>query len=202
MLNAGAYTHTSVALRDAIEAIQIPVVEVHISNTHARDGFRQRSLISAGLHRAGHGPRKGRLHCGDPTSAGPPESACREGDCDMTGDRIDRLRAAMDEERLDALWISGARGRRLRTPLAESLLRLGVYRIDGYCAADARPFADGRRLPLRRAGCTGVPEGFETGEFKDKIESWMRKLLTHADLCDKAYRRFGRRTSPPLLSSG
>jgi 3-dehydroquinate dehydratase-2 len=61
VLNAGAYTHTSVALRDAIEAVQLPVVEVHISNTHARDGFRQRSLISAvcigqvtGLGRAGY----------------------------------------------------------------------------------------------------------------------------------------------------
>jgi 3-dehydroquinate dehydratase-2 len=46
VMNAGAYTHTSVALRDAIEAIVIPVVEVHISNTHAREGFRHRSLIS------------------------------------------------------------------------------------------------------------------------------------------------------------
>ncbi|MGE3073859.1 MAG: type II 3-dehydroquinate dehydratase [Dehalococcoidia bacterium] len=46
VLNAGAYTHTSVALHDAIEAIQIPVVEVHISNTHAREGFRHRSMIA------------------------------------------------------------------------------------------------------------------------------------------------------------
>ena len=46
VMNAGAYTHTSVALHDAIEAIQIPVVEVHISNTHAREGFRHRSLIA------------------------------------------------------------------------------------------------------------------------------------------------------------
>ena len=46
VLNAGAYTHTSVALRDAIEAIQVPVVEVHISNTHAREGFRHVSLIA------------------------------------------------------------------------------------------------------------------------------------------------------------
>ena len=47
VLNAGAYTHTSVALRDAIAAIQVPVVEVHISNVHSREEFRHRSLISA-----------------------------------------------------------------------------------------------------------------------------------------------------------
>ena len=47
VLNAGAYTHTSVARRDAIAAIKVPVVEVHISNVHSREEFRQRSLISA-----------------------------------------------------------------------------------------------------------------------------------------------------------
>ena len=47
VLNAGGYTHTSVALRDAIAAIKVPVVEVHISNVHSREGFRHRSLISA-----------------------------------------------------------------------------------------------------------------------------------------------------------
>ena len=47
ILNAGAYTHTSLALHDAIRAITTPVVEVHISNTFAREAFRHHSYISA-----------------------------------------------------------------------------------------------------------------------------------------------------------
>lgn len=46
ILNAGAYTHTSIALQDAIRAIKTPVVEVHISNVHTREEFRHRSMIS------------------------------------------------------------------------------------------------------------------------------------------------------------
>lgn len=46
ILNAGGYTHTSVAIRDCIAAIQIPVVEVHISNVSGREEFRHTSLIS------------------------------------------------------------------------------------------------------------------------------------------------------------
>lgn len=45
-INAGAYTHTSVALHDAIRAIRIPVVELHLSNVHAREEFRHRSMIA------------------------------------------------------------------------------------------------------------------------------------------------------------
>ena len=46
ILNAAAYTHTSVALRDAISAIALPTIEVHLSNVHAREEFRHRSLIA------------------------------------------------------------------------------------------------------------------------------------------------------------
>lgn len=46
ILNAGGFTHTSVALRDAISAVSTPVIEVHLSNPQARESFRRRSLIS------------------------------------------------------------------------------------------------------------------------------------------------------------
>lgn len=47
VLNAGAYTHTSVALHDCIRSIKAPVVEVHISNVHQREEFRHKSMISS-----------------------------------------------------------------------------------------------------------------------------------------------------------
>lgn len=46
VINAGAYTHTSIAIADAISAIKVPVVEVHISNVHKREEFRHTSMLS------------------------------------------------------------------------------------------------------------------------------------------------------------
>ncbi len=50
VLNAGAYTHTSVALHDALKAADIPAVEVHLSNVHKREAFRQHSFIAPAVN--------------------------------------------------------------------------------------------------------------------------------------------------------
>jgi 3-dehydroquinate dehydratase II len=47
LLNAGGFSHTSVALHDAVKAIEVPVIEVHLSNPQARESFRRRSLIAS-----------------------------------------------------------------------------------------------------------------------------------------------------------
>ncbi len=46
LLNAGGYTHTSVAIRDAISSVQVPTVEIHLTNIHAREEFRHKSMIA------------------------------------------------------------------------------------------------------------------------------------------------------------
>jgi 3-dehydroquinate dehydratase II len=59
LLNAGAYTHTSIALHDAIKAIELPVIEVHLSDPHTREPFRHISYVGMAAHSciAGHGAK-------------------------------------------------------------------------------------------------------------------------------------------------
>ncbi|USI73690.1 type II 3-dehydroquinate dehydratase [Sphingomonas morindae] len=50
ILNAGAYTHSSIAVHDAIKAVEVPVIEVHLSNPHRREPFRRRSYVGMAAH--------------------------------------------------------------------------------------------------------------------------------------------------------
>ena len=63
ILNAGAYTHTSIALQDAIRSVTTPVIEVHISNVHTREEFRHKSMIACACKGVicGFGPDSYRL---------------------------------------------------------------------------------------------------------------------------------------------
>ena len=50
VINAGAYSHTSVAILDALQAVKLPTIEVHISNIYSREAFRHHSMVSAAAH--------------------------------------------------------------------------------------------------------------------------------------------------------